>query len=119
MKRFIRSVRHAVRGVRYAGSTEKNFQLEIVAAVLVITLMYLLPLTVQERVLLICVISGVLVLELVNTSIERVVDMLKPRVHPYARIAKDVMAAAVLIASIGAIAVGLIILTPYVWHIAR
>lgn len=117
MKRFLRSVKHALFGVRYASSTEKNFQLEIVAGVLVTVLMFILPVTQQERVLLVFVIVGVLVLELINTAIERVVDMLKPRVHPYARIAKDVMAAAVLISSFGAVAVGLIILLPYILRV--
>lgn len=113
MRRFIRSVRHAVRGVRYAGESEQNFRLEIIAATLVVVLMFLLPVTSQDRALLVVVIVAVLVLELVNTSIERVVDMLKPRVHPYARIAKDVMAAAVLISSLGAVIIGGIVLGPY------
>lgn len=117
MRRFAKSVKHALFGIRYAGSNEKNFQLEIIAALLVIVLMFMLPLTQQERVLLVFVIVGVLVLELVNTSIERVVDMLKPRVHPYARIAKDVMAAAVLISSVGAVIVGIIIFLPYIIRI--
>lgn len=117
MRRFIRSIVHALRGIRHAGNTEKNFQLEIIAAALVIILMYLLPMTQQEMAILVLVIAGVLVIELVNTSIERVVDMLKPRVHPYARIAKDVMAAAVLIASIGAVLIGFIILSPYIFRI--
>lgn len=113
MKRFARSVVHASRGVWYAGQTEKNFQLEIIAASLVVALMYLLKVTHEEKAILILVIAGVLVLELINTAIERVVDMLKPRVHPYARIAKDTMAAAVLISSLGAVAVGFIIFSPY------
>lgn len=117
MKRFAKSVKHALLGIRYAVGREKNFQLEIMAAVLVMILMLMLPVTQQERVLLVFVIVGVLVLELVNTSIERVVDMLKPRVHPYARIAKDVMAAAVLISSVGAVIVGFIILSPYIFRI--
>jgi diacylglycerol kinase (ATP) len=103
----------------YAGHTEKNFQLEIVAAFLVVVLMYLLPTTRDERAILVFVMVGVLVLELVNTSFERIVDMLKPSIHPYARIAKDVMAAAVLIASIGAVVVGCMILSPYIFRILQ
>lgn len=119
MKRFFKSVKHALRGAVYVAGTEKNFQLEITAATLVIVLMFLLPLTRSEQVALVLVIVGVLVLELVNTSIERVVDMLKPRVHPYARIAKDVMAAAVLVASIGAVIIGFIILSPYILQVLK
>jgi diacylglycerol kinase len=117
MRKFTRSVRHALRGIWHAGNTEKNFQLEIGAAFLVVVLMYLLPVTRQEEIILILVIVGVLVIELINTSIERIVDILKPSVHPYARIAKDVMAAAVLIASVGAVIVGFIIFSPYIFRI--
>ena len=56
----------------------------------------------------------VLVMELFNTILERVVDILKPRVHPYAQLIKDIMAATVLIASIGAIVVGITIFYPYI-----
>ena len=117
MRRFFKSVKHAIQGVRYAGASERNFRLEIMAAFLVVVLMFLLRVTSQEKAMLVFVIVGVLVLELVNTSIERVVDMLKPRVHPYARISKDVMAAAVLISSVGAVIIGFLILGPYLFEI--
>jgi len=55
----------------------------------------------------------VLILELINTVVERVVDILKPRIHPYARLIKDLMAAVVLISSIVAVIVGIIIFYPY------
>ena len=55
-----------------------------------------------------------LVMELINTVFERVVDILKPRVHPYARLIKDLMAATVLITSIVAVVVGIIIFYPYI-----
>jgi diacylglycerol kinase len=112
MKRFTKSVFHAVRGVRYAGGKERNFQLELVAGMLVIALMTILPLTSVERALLIFAIVGVLALELTNTAVELVVDIVKPSVHPYARIIKDVMAAAVLAAAIGAAAIGWLVLSP-------
>ena len=56
----------------------------------------------------------VLIMELINTIMERVVDILKPRVHPYVRLIKDLMAASVLLASILAVIVGLIIFIPYI-----
>jgi len=56
----------------------------------------------------------VLITELTNTVLERVVDILKPRIHPYARLIKDIMAAVVLISCFVAIAVGIIIFWPYI-----
>ena len=67
-----------------------------------------------QKVALFLVIFAVLAVELINTILERVVDILKPRVHPYAQLIKDVMAAAVLIASIGAVVIGTIIFYPYI-----
>ena len=56
----------------------------------------------------------VLIFELTNTVLERVVDILKPRIHPYARLIKDLMAAVVLISSIVSVIVGVIIFYPYI-----
>jgi diacylglycerol kinase len=59
------------------------------------------------------IIMWVLITELTNTVVERVVDILKPRIHPYARLVKDIMAAVVLISAVMAVVVGVIIFYPY------
>jgi diacylglycerol kinase len=66
-----------------------------------------------EAAVLILVISSVLVLELLNTVLEKFIDVLKPRVHYFVEIMKDLMAAAVLVASIAAFAIGLVIFLPH------
>lgn len=117
MTRFIqfkKSLKHAYRGLAYALRNEKNFQNEVVFALIVIFSMFYFGVTRAEMVVLILVIMGVLLAELVNTVMERVVDILKPRVHPYARLIKDLMAAAVLLTSILALIIGVIIFYPYV-----
>ena len=113
MKRFGRSITHAVKGIYYTFRNERNFQAEIAIAGGVMLCMLWLPLTRQEQMILIIAIVLVLVLELINTAIERVMDILKPRVHPYARVVKDVTAGAVFIASFGALLLGVIIFLPY------
>ena len=113
MRHLARSFYHAVRGIGYTLRYEKNFQVESAAAGAVIFLMFLLPLTASERAILILAIALVLCLELVNTALERIMDILKPRVHPYARVVKDVMAGAVLLAATLAVVVGLAIFSPY------
>jgi diacylglycerol kinase len=50
----------------------------------------------------------------VNIAIERLVDIMKPRIHHYAGVVKDATAAAVLVASLGALVVGLVIFIPYI-----
>lgn len=113
MRRLLRSVTHAVRGLRYTFRHEENFQIELVAAIFVFALMYIVGVTSEEKSFLIFAIMLVLVLELVNTSVERIVDLLKPRVHPYVRVVKDTMAAAVLVAAVSSVMVGAIIFVPY------
>jgi undecaprenol kinase len=112
-RKLFKSFRYAFRGLKYVIKNEQNFQIEILGAIFVIILMLLFPTRTIEKIALFIVIFAVLVIELINTIFERVVDMLKPRVHPYAQLVKDIMAAAVLLSSIGAVIVGVIIFYPY------
>ncbi|MFA9262569.1 MAG: diacylglycerol kinase family protein [Undibacterium sp.] len=113
MHKFFRSLRHAVAGVLYALREERNFHLELATALVVAFFAWYFPLSSTERAVLFLACGLVLSLELVNTSLERVLDMMKPRVHPYVRVIKDLVAGAVLIGSIGSGIAGAIILFPY------
>ncbi|MFA6193344.1 MAG: diacylglycerol kinase family protein [Parcubacteria group bacterium] len=113
-KKLFKSFKYAGRGLKYVTKNEQNFQLEILGGIFIVILMYLFPTRSLEKIALFIVIFAVLVIELINTIFERVVDMLKPRMHPYAQLVKDIMAAAVLISSIGAVIVGVIIFYPYI-----
>jgi diacylglycerol kinase len=112
---FVRSFTHAWRGLRLCFRTERSFRLQIAAALLAISAMVVLPLASWERLLLLFVIMLVLVLELLNSSVERMVDLFKPRLDEYARDIKDLMAGAVLLASLFSLMTGLIIFAPHVW----
>lgn len=113
MKKFYRSLSHALDGLLYVVKREHNFQIELVCGIFVLLLILILDVKNWEAVVLILMVAGVLIMELANTVTERIVDMLKPKVHPYARLIKDMTAAAVLISSFVAILVGLIIFYPY------
>ncbi|MFH1430007.1 MAG: diacylglycerol kinase, partial [Candidatus Uhrbacteria bacterium] len=67
-----------------------------------------------EWAVLVIVSGSVLVLECCNSAMERLIDLLKPRLHGYVKEVKDVMAGAVLIASLVAVAVGVVIFAPYI-----
>ncbi|MDD5464656.1 MAG: diacylglycerol kinase family protein [Candidatus Moranbacteria bacterium] len=114
MKQFTRSLRHAFRGLAYALQNEKNFQNELIVAVLVIIAMIYFEVIKGEAIVLLIVIMAVLIMELLNTAVERMVDILKPKIHPYAKLVKDLMAASVLLMSFLAIILGLIIFIPYI-----
>ena len=112
LKRFVKSISFAVRGLRSAFK-EQNFRIQILFSIIVIFFIIIFHLRLWETVVLLMMIVLVLVLEIVNSIFERIVDILEPRVHPYAKNIKDMMAAAVLVASIGALIVGCLIFWPY------
>ena len=111
-KKLIRSFSHAVRGFRCAFK-EQNFRIQIAFAIIVVFFILFFGLKVWEAAALVMMVTLVLVLEIINSIFERIVDILEPRVHPYAKAIKDMMATAVLIASLGAAFVGIVIFLPY------
>lgn len=110
---LIKSFRYALAGLARAFSEEQNFRIQVAAALVVFLLISVLPVTRLEAAILILVVMAVLVIELMNTIFEAMLDLLKPRLNHYAGLVKDLMAAAVLLSSIGALLVGLIIFLPY------
>lgn len=112
IKRFLRSFRHAANGLRWA-LREQNFQVELAAAIAALLLALYFDISRGELSVLILVISLVLVMEIINTIFERILDILVPRQHPYAKIIKDMMAGAVLLACFGSVALGFVIFMPY------
>ena len=111
-KKLVRSFSHAIRGFKCVFK-EQNFKIQIVFAVIVIFFILFFGLKIWEATVLVMMIVLVLVLEIINSIFERIVDILEPRVHPYAKTIKDMMAAAVLVASIGAMFIGTVIFWSY------
>lgn len=109
---LFKSFRFAGQGVIYAIRTQRNFRIQLAAGAAALCVAILLRFELMEWAILILTIAAVLILELLNTVIETVVDLVSPEYHPLAKIAKDVAAAAVLIASVAAVAVGVLL----VWH---
>lgn len=113
LREFTQSFSHAWRGLLLAFRTERSFRLQVAAAIGVLFLCLAVPFRGWERALLLLATASVLVLELLNSMVERLTDLVKPRMHAYVRDIKDLMAAAVLIASLFAAALGVLILWPY------
>ena len=114
LSRLIRSFRYAGRGLKQVFRGEQSFRVQVVIGFLVLILALYFSVKIWEAVALLLVIIIVLVLELINSVFERVVDVLKPRMHPDVETIKDIMAAVVLISSAGAVLVGILILGPYI-----
>lgn len=110
---FFKSFEHAVRGVRLALRTERSFRIQMGVSLVILALLVMLPLKSWERVMILFVTMFVLVLELINSSLERLMDLLKPRWHESAGDIKDLMAGAVLLASVFVAMIGVLLLSPY------
>jgi diacylglycerol kinase len=109
-----KSFRYAYRGMARVAKEEQNFRIQLLLAVAVVVLMFVFDVTTAEKALLILAIIVVLVLELMNSIFERMVDIMKPRIHHYVEDIKDIMAGTVLVASAGALLIGILIFWPYV-----
>jgi len=112
VKKMIKSFGSAFRGIQTVFKTEQNFRIQILAAIAVIVLSFLLGISSWEWLVVIFLILLVLLLEILNTVFERLVDMLKPRVHMYVYDIKNMTAAMVLITAVSAIIIGTIIFGP-------
>lgn len=107
------SFRAAWRGLLTAFKGERTFRVMIALGLLVIAGATTLPLAPYECLLLLLLTGLVLVLELLNSMVERLADLLKPRLSEYVGEVKDLMAAAVLMASFFALLIAGFILMPY------
>ena len=112
MKKFIKGFSYAYQGLSYAFSTQINFKFHVFAAACAVALGFYVRLSPTEWLWICTAIFLVLIIELLNTAIEVLVDLVSPAYHPKAGIIKDVSAAAVLITAFFAITVGLFIFLP-------
>ncbi|MBU0625767.1 diacylglycerol kinase [Patescibacteria group bacterium] len=113
IKQLQKSFSYASAGIIRVWREEQNFRIQLFVAVLIICAMFVFDLSGVERAILTLAIAMVLVLELMNSIVERVVDLLKPRVHLHVKEVKDVMAGTVLVAAVAAVLVGVLIMWPY------
>ena len=112
----IRSFQYAFEGWLYVLRTQKNSWIHVLVSLAVIALGLWLRLSRFEWVIIILTIAMVWMAELMNTALEAIVDMTMPETHPLAKVAKDVSAAAVLVAASASVLVGILILGPPLWQ---
>jgi diacylglycerol kinase (ATP) len=117
--RFIDSVNCAIEGILYTVRTQKHMRHHFLAALVILVAALLLRVSPVEFMLLALAISFVLFAELLNTSIEVVVDMISPEFHPMAKVAKDVAAGAVLVAAFGTAIMGYLVLAKYLFPVQK
>ena len=109
MKKFLLSFKYAFEGLWYCIKTQRNFRFHTVAALTALLLAKKYNLDGSQKLILLFTIVFVLISEMFNTSLEAVVDMVTNEYNIYAKIAKDVCAAAVLVSAITASLTGIIL----------
>ena len=109
MWRFYRNFRFAFKGLKTVFNTEKSFRLHTLIAIIVIGYAWYQGIEKIYWVVILMIIALVMSLEIFNSAIERLVDMLAPRTHNFAKEIKDLMAAMVLLVSLFAAAIGFIV----------
>jgi diacylglycerol kinase len=112
LKTRIQSFGYAFRGWWHVIRTQQNAWIHAIVSTAVVILALWLRLPPRDWAILLVTIAMVWAAEFFNTAIEAVVDLSSPSKHPLAEVGKDVGAAAVLIAALAAIGVGLLILGP-------
>lgn len=116
-RHFIQALGHAWDGLTTAYREERNFRFHCAAALVVLICSFWLKVTWQEGIWLLFAIFTVVISEVLNSTIENLVDLTTNyQYHPLAKKAKDMAAGIVLLTAIFAAIVGLVILGPKLWN---
>ena len=111
-----KSFQYAFEGWAFVLRTQHNAWIHAIITTVIVGLGFWLRLPARDWAVLILTFMAVWMAEFMNTAIEAVVDMTMPEVHPLAKVAKDVAAAAVLVGAMGAILIGLLLPGPPLWQ---
>ena len=115
MKKRIRSFGYALKGIKVVFGKEANMNIHLIMMALVVICGFLFSISVTEWMLCIICFGVVISLEMMNSAIENLVDLVSPENNKLAGKAKDIAAGAVLVAAICSAIVGLIIFVPKGW----
>lgn len=116
---FLQRLQIAAFGLKAAFKEEANFRIQVLIAIVVLIFMMVLDVSAVEKSILILTTLVVLSLELINSQIEKFLDIIEPSHHPRVKIIKDFSAGAVLLSVIGSVVIGLLIFLPHIIYFAK
>lgn len=119
MSNFLDNIGYATSGVIYFFKTERNGRIQAVVALLIIAAGIYFRISSVEWCIILLSIALIISLEMVNTAIERVCEMLSKDYHPMVKIIKDVAAGAVWWSALFAALIGVFIFVPRVWNLFK
>jgi len=119
-KSRLMAFRYALSGWWFVIRTQRNAWIHMVVSIAVILMSFILHISASSWALILLAIAMVWIAEFLNTALEAVVDLAtNHQHHELARVGKDVGAAAVLIAAVSSIIIGLLILGPPLWAVLK
>ena len=118
-KPLLGSFSYAVAGILTALLSERNMRIHLISSIVVFLLSIYFSITKMEWIVILFAIGGMFSLELINTAIERVVDLVTKEYHPLAKQAKDIAAGAVFLYAVLSVIVGSIIFIPYIFKLFK
>jgi len=107
---LFKNTQYALDGFKHAFKTESSFKLELFSAMVILPAIYFVSTSLEAKLVLFVTAMLVLIVELINSAIENVVDLVTTEIHPLAKSAKDIGASAVMFSIILHLVCWLIIL---------
>jgi|SRR5579885_1311005 len=119
IKKLIKSFHYAFQGIAYALNNDQNLRIHFIVACLVIIVSILLDVNPFEMGILGVMILLVIAAEMINTAIEKMVDLITKEHRMEAKIAKDVSSGMVLLIATGSVIIGVLIFAPHILRLFR
>jgi len=110
LRKWIKSANHAIEGILHAAKTQRHVRYHLYSAIFILILSFVLGIKWSEFAILVILSVVVLSVEMLNTAIESITDVLFKEYDQSAKAIKDIAAGAVLVTAIGAVIIGYIIL---------
>lgn len=111
-KTFLQGVSYCLEGISYTFKNEKNFRIEVFLGIITVILSLIFKISILEWVIIVFMINMVLVLELINTAFELIVDLYTQEYNKIAKATKDVIASAVLVTCLFSLVIAFLIFAP-------
>ncbi|HSH31120.1 MAG TPA: diacylglycerol kinase family protein [Candidatus Saccharimonadales bacterium] len=115
---LFKSFYYAIIGISYVFKNERNARIHFLMAILALGLGVALGVSSAELAAIFFAVIIVFVAEIINTAIEKTLDLIDTKRNPQVAIIKDMVAGAVLVAAGGALIIGVVIFWPYVLDLA-
>jgi diacylglycerol kinase len=117
--KLTRSFKYAFAGIRSCFESELNFRIHSLFAIIALLLSYVLKISAIEWIAICFCIAFVVTMEILNTAVEKLCDIVHKEMHPGIKKVKDMSAGAVLVAAIFSVITGAVIFLPKIYHFTQ